>query len=56
MRAMKILAILPALIIIGVALLAGRVTHGRRIERLERKLGRLRCSIDRLKRRFDHTL
>jgi hypothetical protein len=56
MNTMKVLAILPALIIVGVALLAVRVAHDRRIERLERKLGRLRYSIDRLKRRFDHTL
>jgi cell division protein FtsB len=54
MNTMKILAILSALVMIGVALLAVRVAHNRRIERLERKLDRLRGRIDRLKRRFDH--
>jgi hypothetical protein len=52
MSTMMILAILSSLII-GVALLAVRIAHDRQIERLERKLYRLRGGIDQLKRRFD---
>ena len=52
---MTIPAILSALIIIGAAILAVKVARDRRrqIERLERRLNRLRAGIDRLKRRFD---
>jgi hypothetical protein len=52
MTTMEIVAVLSSLII-GVAMLAVRIAHDRRIERLERKLYRLRGGIDRLKRRFD---
>jgi hypothetical protein len=53
MSTMTVLAMLSALMIIGVILLSVRVANDRRIEGLERKLDRLRGSIDRLERRFD---
>jgi hypothetical protein len=53
MSTVTVLAILSALMTIGVVLLAVRAANDRRLEGLERKLNRLRGSIDRLERRFD---
>jgi uncharacterized membrane-anchored protein YhcB (DUF1043 family) len=53
---MEIVAILSALIVIGVMiLLAVKVARNQRrqVRRLERRLNRLKAGIDRLKRRFD---